>query len=259
MQKFKLPPPAFGGIKQRYTHTSSGAVDRGVDPVRGSYCEFPDLLAYDNWLFQFIQPEIISIRLGRDLPTYLHSAIRKFRCAQLYVHRDLGPVVHRIVDDSSVDPYTYFLPPGIRVEVRTRRQIRAYPITLRALDLARRTLTAHVDLPLEEESGLVDAALAGNAECFRVREVAPNSATHDKGGIHRILAAVLRAVVQGRCRIDWAKGPLNGSTVVTRARVLEVPGEVRWDEREASNDADQSSVVLPFEAAKGRRSSKGRA
>ena len=151
------------------------------------------------------------------------------------------------------------LPPGIRVEVRTRRQIRAYPITLRALDLARRTLTAHVDLPLEEESGLVDAALAGNAECFRVREVAPNSATHDKGGIHRILAAVLRAVVQGRCRIDWAKGPLNGSTVVTRARVLEVPGEVRWDEREASNDADQSSVVLPFEAAKGRRSSKGRA
>jgi hypothetical protein len=255
----KLPPPAFGGIRQRYTRTSPGGVDRMVDPVRGSYCEFPDPLAYDNWLPQFIDPEVTSIRLGRDIPTYLHRAIHKFRCAQLYVHRDLGPVIHRIVDDPSVDPYTYFLPPGIRVEVRTRRQIRAYPITLRALDLARRTLTAHVDLPLDEESGLVDAVLAGNAERFRVREVLPSSAAHDKGSIDRILAAVLRAVVQGRCRIDWGKGPLNGSTVVNRARgpgdLCEAPSE----ERQASNDADQSSPVLPFAPVQGRRSSRRRA
>lgn len=255
----KLPPPAFGGIRQRYTRTSPGAVDRMVDPVRGSYCEFPDLLAYDNWLHHFLDPEITSIRLGRDIPTYLHSALPRFRRAQLYVHRDLGPVIHRIVDDPLVDPYTYFLPPGIRVEVRTRRQIRAYPITLRALDLARRVLTAHADVRLDDESRLVDLALAGGEERFRVREVLPSSAVHEKGSIDRILAAVLRAVARGRCRIDWGKGPLNGSTVVTRARVPGDLCEVPSEERGASNDTDQSSAVLPFAPVQGRRSSRRRA
>jgi hypothetical protein len=212
----KLHPPAYGGIRQRYSRTSAGAVERYLDPIRRTYCEFPFRLAYENWLLHFLDPEITSIRLGRDIPNYLQPATPVSRAGQMYTYRDIGPVIHRVVDDSLTAPAVHFLPPGIRVEVRTRAQIRACRRTLRSLDHARRLLAAHVDLALDQEGDLVQAALeAASSKRIRIDDALPRFVIDDQTMVTRLLVAALRAIARGECEIDWSAGPLNRATVVT--------------------------------------------
>jgi hypothetical protein len=101
------------------------------------------------------------------------------------------------------------------IEVRTPEVIGECPTTLSTLDYAHRLLAMHANLPLHREMDDVHAQLNDRGTRLRIFDFAHRSGAEDLEAGNKIVVAILRAVANGYCTIDWTIGPLSLDTDVT--------------------------------------------
>jgi len=210
-------PPSFGGIKERYSRTSSGHVSRVIDPIRGIACEFPSPLHYQNYLLNFLDSQVETISFGRGMPPWAQRAVQKPQRCQMYGYRDGPLVIHKIIDKFGVRPHQYCPGPGVLVEVRTPEMIGACRTALRTLEYAHRLLAMYTNLALLRETDDVHSQLGDFGPRLRIADFVDRAGVDDLEGENKIVVAILRAVASGCCVIDWGTGPLSRDTSVTAA------------------------------------------
>lgn len=239
-----IPGPRFGGIKERYTRTSAGAVLRLLDPVRMVFHEFPNTLHAENFVQNFLDPKVDKILIGGAMPAWAQAHVARPRHAQFYRYHDSTAVIYEIAFGAALQDSDRWVAAGVRVSVRTARVIRSCPLLLEGLSQARFLLATYHNLALDEERNLVAAWLA-QRRSFTMNEIWGDQPSTPSKAADRTSAAVLRAVAAGECTIDWTEGRLSRSTVVVRtnapARVHKAPE--RYDARGARMAACQLPVA----------------